>query len=133
MSAAGWERVDDAWHHCDRLGWIDDEGVTCSRCQSTMSWDDESAAVGNVSCPVCGSVEVTGGFVEVLDDTAWQSVSCDDCGSSWDDVYVLTRRENVRRGDRVEIATARQSVGVADWLDMAYEDRTACDDMGGVL
>ncbi len=57
---------------------------------------------------------MTGGFVEVLDDTAWQSVDCDDCGSSWDDVYTLTGRENVRRGGRVEIATARQSVGVAD-------------------
>lgn len=59
-----------------------------------------SAAVDNVSCPVCGSAEVTGGFVEVLDDTAWQSVDCGGCGSSWDDVYSLTRRENVRRGVR---------------------------------
>lgn len=82
--------------------------------------------VNNVVCPVCGSVDVSGGFVEVLDDTAWQSVDCDDCGSSWDDVYTLTGRENVRRGDRVEIATARQSVGVSDWLDMAYEDRNGC-------
>lgn len=90
-------------------------------------------------CPVCGSYEVTGDAWDMETDvrrgvvSAWQSVACDDCGSSWDDVYTLTGRENVRRGDRVEIATARQSVGVSDWLDMAYEDRTACDDMGGVL
>ena len=68
------------------------------------------AAVDSVSCPVCGSAEVTGGFVEVLDNAAWQSVDCDDCGSSWEDVYTLSGRENVRRGDRVEIALTRRAV-----------------------
>ena len=79
-----------------------------------------SAAVDNVSCPVCGSVEVTGGFVEVLDDTAWQTVDCDDCGSSWEDVFTLSGQENVRRGDRVDVALARRG-----WTD--------CNDDGGAV
>ena len=127
MTAAQWINCDG----CGRRVWSSDR-CGCSA-ELVDHVDDKSAAVDNVSCPVCGSTEVTGGFVEVLDNAAWQSVDCDDCGSSWEDVYTLTGRENVRRGDRVEIATARQSVGVSDWLDMAYEDRTACDDMGGVL
>ena len=90
------------------------------------------AAVDGVSCPVCGSADVSGGFVEVLDDTAWQSVSCDDCGSHWSDVFALVARENVVRGSRVDIATARPETpadvrrALTDWVDMAYEDANGC-------
>jgi hypothetical protein len=84
-------------------------------------------------CPVCSSVEVTSLEWEEFDETAWQSMTCDDCGSSWHDVYFAAGRDNVRRGSRVDIATARQSApvvstpgGVADWLDMAYEDANGC-------
>lgn len=101
----------------------------------------DSGGGGNAlgGCPVCGSCEVTGDAWDMETDvrrgvvSAWQSVTCDDCGSAWDDVYELRHRENVRRGNRVGVSLARQGVGVSDWLDMAYEDRTACDDMGGVL
>ena len=86
-------------------------------------------------CPVCGSSEVTGDNWDMDADIAqsWQRVTCDDCGSSWIDVYQFSHRENVRRGSRVAVALAR--VGAdrvadrsTDWLDMAYEDRN-----GGTL
>lgn len=75
----------------------------------------EPAVVVNLSelaCPVCGGVDVTGDECEIDGDVgqAWQRVACDDCGSSWIDVYAFSCRENVRRGDRVEIARARQAV-----------------------
>ena len=86
-------------------------------------------------CPVCGSSEVTGDSWEMCAASAqsWQEVCCDDCGSSWDDVYRFSHRENVRHGSRVGIALARAGAGRAadrstDWLDMAYEDRN-----GGAL
>jgi len=84
-------------------------------------------------CPVCGGDDVYGDGPEMYDGVVSECVSCSDCGSMWDDVYALVARENVTRGDRVDIATARQSApvvstpgGVADWLDMAYEDRNGC-------
>ena len=84
-------------------------------------------------CPVCGGNDVYGDGPEMYDGVVSECVTCSDCGSMWDDVYALVARENVTRGDRVDIATARQSApvvstpgGVADWLDMAYEDRNGC-------
>ena len=37
----GWrfDESDDAWHHCDRRAYWDDEGITCSKCQETMPDD----------------------------------------------------------------------------------------------
>lgn len=39
--ADGWrfDESDNAWHHCDRRAYWDDNGVTCSRCQETMPDD----------------------------------------------------------------------------------------------
>jgi formate dehydrogenase maturation protein FdhE len=44
---------------------------------------------GGGVCPVCGSQDISGGFVEVQAQEAWQNVSCSDCGESWRDVYKL--------------------------------------------
>jgi len=45
------------------------------------------------SCPRCGSTNITGGFVEVDDRSAWQPVSCDECSAEWQDVYHLVAVE----------------------------------------
>lgn len=39
----GWSYDGDQWSHCDRPAWSDDEGVTCSKCQVSFSWDEEVA------------------------------------------------------------------------------------------
>jgi hypothetical protein len=31
----------DGWKHCGRVAWVNDDGVTCSRCQAFTSWDDD--------------------------------------------------------------------------------------------
>ena len=43
------------------------------------------------NCPVCGeaNVESTGGF-EVGFTGALQSCACNNCGSTWTDVYILS-------------------------------------------
>jgi hypothetical protein len=87
-------------------------------------------------CPVCAGDDVVGDGLEFGDgDTVSQWIDCTDCGSSWEDIYALVARGNVRTGSRVDIATARQSVpvvGPADHLDMAYEDRTDLGDEGRI-
>lgn len=42
MSVAGWVNDDErgGWVHCDRPGWLNDDGVTCSKCQASFTWDE---------------------------------------------------------------------------------------------
>lgn len=82
-------------------------------------------SAGEMVCPVCWSSEVTGDSWEMDAAAAqsWQEVSCDDCGSSWDDVYRFSHRENVRHGSRVGVALARHLLDV-----LAAEDWAALED-----
>lgn len=41
----------------------------------------------NHLCPHCHSEHIEGGFVEIDEMHAYQPVFCDECGSSWTDVY----------------------------------------------
>lgn len=82
---------------------------------------DESA-----TCPVCGGVDVSGWEFEAEDTQAWQEVSCDDCGSRWNDVYVMAGRAEIVRGDRAPRVAVPSEPGPADHLDAAYEDANGC-------
>ena len=77
-------------------------------------------------CPVCGSTEVQGDGPERPGDVVYEDMLCEDCGSSWVDIYELVERESVNRGTRADIAAARMSrrSGIFVDVDMAYEDRT---------
>lgn len=55
----------------------------------TMKLDEYKAAGGNI-CPCCKSCDITGEMVEIEAGTAWQHVSCNDCGAAWRDDYTLT-------------------------------------------
>jgi len=44
-------------------------------------------------CPCCGSENISGDSVEILDSEARQRIGCADCDSEWVDVYTLSRRE----------------------------------------
>lgn len=63
-----------------------------------ISKEDYVARCGNV-CPVCGSHEVTGDNIEVDGSQAWQEVSCDQCGATWQDVYQLIGYDNLCEGE----------------------------------
>jgi transposase-like protein len=49
----------------------------------------EYAEIGGVSCPFCGSHDIEGGFVEIVDGGAYQELSCHACGKGWNDEYEL--------------------------------------------
>lgn len=55
-----------------------------------MKTQAEHIAAGGDSCPVCGSDETEGGFVETGGGEAVQKVYCLACRSSWVDGYTLT-------------------------------------------
>lgn len=42
-------------------------------------------------CPFCESQDIEGGRIEVDDGGAYQSITCNDCESEWDDAYELDR------------------------------------------
>ena len=46
-------------------------------------------------CPVCRSKQITGHSVVIDADYASQEVTCNDCGSSWRDIYKLIGYENL--------------------------------------
>jgi transposase-like protein len=41
-------------------------------------------------CPHCECEDVTGGPFQSDSKTAWQSVTCNNCNESWNDIYTLT-------------------------------------------
>ena len=41
-------------------------------------------------CMICGSEDISGGFIEINEAGAWQEVRCNDCGAVWNDTYTLT-------------------------------------------
>ena len=47
-------------------------------------------AVKGTRCPYCGSQDVTVSDMQADGDTAWQAVTCDNCGKNWTDNYNLS-------------------------------------------
>lgn len=43
-----------------------------------------------MTCPVCGDLDIEGGPFETDAGIAWQPMTCNKCGSTWNDTYVLT-------------------------------------------
>ena len=42
-----------------------------------------------VSCPLCGSPSIQGGFVEIETGKAFQKMTCAECEVKWQDIYEL--------------------------------------------
>lgn len=62
-------------------------------------------------CPVCGSTAIdTSGAVEV-DDGATQRVSCETCGATWVDIYVLAAYDALYDRQRRPIPCTEDAVG----------------------
>lgn len=57
----------------------------------TAKAEKEYIKHGSGTCPFCKGDDVEGGFIEVLDNQAFQSMVCNDCRTEWDDVYTLSR------------------------------------------
>ena len=46
-------------------------------------------------CPFCGSIDIEGGFCEINEGRAYQTVTCNDCSKSWSDCYELVDVEEI--------------------------------------
>jgi len=51
------------------------------------------------TCVVCGYDMIEGDEVDIQDGLAVQEVGCPECGSEWEDIYTLSRFNNLRIGD----------------------------------
>jgi len=50
---------------------------------------DEQYLKKAATCPFCGSDNISGEEISIEGNEAWQEVSCNDCESSWQDIYEL--------------------------------------------
>ena len=84
----------DEARHCGQVALANcDEAPMLSRAQK-----NKYLAVGGVCCPYCESTNTTEGAEwDAPGDPIGRSVTCDDCGRSWGNIYTLT--------EVVEVAT----------------------------
>ena len=72
--------------------------ATVSRIAMEVARDSEYVANGGLACPVCGDRGITGGEWNAAAAAAWQEVSCETCGSEWNDCYRLVGIDNLEDG-----------------------------------
>jgi DNA-directed RNA polymerase subunit RPC12/RpoP len=56
---------------------------------------DEYRALEEPRCPYCYSDEIVGGSIQIDGSTAWQPITCVDCGKRWNDIYTIIAYESV--------------------------------------
>lgn len=81
---------------------------------------------GGVSCPGCGSEDISGGRFECDAGIVWQFVDCSECGLAWQDNYNLT---SVTTEDE-HVASTVPSVQEDDYCDECGE---IMPDEGGMV
>ena len=47
------------------------------------------------NCPACESNDLRGGLVGINFNTAVRTITCGDCHSTWDNIYVLSSLEHL--------------------------------------
>jgi transcription elongation factor Elf1 len=55
-----------------------------------MNTNQQHIDNGATQCPHCNSFDITGDHFNVDAGSAWQDVSCNECGAEWQDTYTLT-------------------------------------------
>lgn len=60
----------------------------------TTMTQEEYAAEHGTKCPCCKSENISGGFIDVEGNTAFQRITCL-CGASWYDEYVFKEYSNL--------------------------------------
>jgi len=49
----------------------------------------------STKCPFCQSNQIEGSSVEISNNRAYQTVSCNDCDKRWSDIYTLSDVEEL--------------------------------------
>lgn len=85
----------DAYDHCryDHLIWLTAEQQDVLRLAAENHGKEAIAECG--ACPSCSSGELSGGFVNIEGNRAYQTVTCTNCGTAWVEGYALVSRELV--------------------------------------
>lgn len=60
-----------------------------SKCKITRKIKKDYLDAGGIGCLFCGGDDISGGFIEIEGDRAYQKISCAVCGGEWHDVYKL--------------------------------------------
>lgn len=76
-------------------------------------------------CPSCGGDDIAeDGSEDCEPGTVERWCMCHTCDATWTDTYVIGSRTVLTSGKSAPVVSTPG--GVADWLDMAYEDRNGC-------
>jgi formate dehydrogenase maturation protein FdhE len=60
----------------------------------------EYKSLSGVVCPVCGTSHISGnGRTQTIADGAYQPIKCDECESTWNDVYTLSGYDELSLGE----------------------------------
>ena len=46
-------------------------------------------------CPVCGSKELKAFYLNVDESSTWRTITCNDCGMCWNEVYTFSHNEDI--------------------------------------
>lgn len=44
---------------------------------------------GGLTCPYCGSFDITASHMEADESSAWCDIACDDCNATWTNEFEL--------------------------------------------
>ena len=80
-----------------RAYWVDPTWLLTGAYRGDSRSSEEYTRDGGAFCPACGSDEIEGSEVNVEGDGAWQPVSCQSCGASWNGLYRLTGYDGLKK------------------------------------
>ncbi len=64
-----------------------------------IEYAQEKYRANPYQCPHCESDDIEGGSVEVDASMAWQPITCNECGATWNDTYKLTGYSELETND----------------------------------
>ncbi|MDP8218653.1 MAG: hypothetical protein P9M03_08005 [Candidatus Theseobacter exili] len=64
---------------------------------ATMT-SEEYVKDGGCACPVCKSENIMGESLEADGANVWNTITCEDCGATWLDIYTLTSYDYLKGG-----------------------------------
>lgn len=62
-----------------------------------MNTNQQHIDNGATQCPYCNSYNIEGQEINIDSGSAWQDVSCNECGQEWQDTYTLTGYANTNK------------------------------------
>lgn len=74
--------------------WIHSESYTHGISKDAQDYVNNCGAY----CPACRTTQITGGTIDIDGTEAFQEVSCNNCGASWNDLYRLVGFDDLETG-----------------------------------